>query len=897
MDSKDSNSTPKPKLLMISEDLEQINEFDEKNYSNRKYKQENLEQGQKFFKFRYIKNKLKGAMNKKSSDIKVEKNLIPQLNDVEKEKLLNYEKLLLNHQKNLEIYIKKYSKIFLILVERSIFFFNLEKFQESYDVLFNFDIIKNEAEFGEILLVISGYDKNLIRVVFKNKEKTEIIKGFLSCFETSHFKSLYNCFKYINTRVPISSQDETKNFILNTIAEIYYEDNKDNEKLISIYKNKVNMGIYLNAIVTMRNTIQNQQSIKIQKDDFATLIPFIPSDKIDKLYKELHTTFELNNDYLSELYEKFGYLLEHNKQEFDLNKNIKDLGEEQKIEFLNYLEKKELLEEEIKNKKINNLDIVNINFTTMTNLTFGKKEQESLTVPIKLSRISGSSATLKEYMVMENFTKIVFEKNITPKTKVKHGNSINIEDISDIRLGITTGENFKKYFKSFPNEEKNPNNFISIITSKEQFDLKINDYEQGLKWFKALKSLSILILKNKEKKNENEKKIKDDITLIWKNYILPKWSLYGNYFLFKTLDRANYLKDVNFNPEGKKQYPTIKYDIFEDKKNVLIKSITNFLKEVKDKLKKEDKILEFNEFMVLCEIGIADSSRDKVWPILIENKCGITSSFFSSLKEGINKIDNFDKLESEYFKNVNIAFIQNYSINQMIKDIIRYKYIFLPEIISKKISPNEIMSSVYTICRAFFLHRFDIPYNKNIITLIYLFLLKKIPEETVFICISNLICSNSALSKLYLWKKKFIKIHEIFNEKFEEFLPKLYLHFENLGISCHFYLFDWIESLFTQILDSKVSSLIIDLYLIYGEHILIQTSITILSILEEELINMNGEEILKELKSFHFDKFGMYQFFECFKNFMGIKNDYIERRIKNEFGFQKTDLLEIIMNN
>ena len=162
MDSKESNSTPKSTILMISEDLEQINEFDEKNYQNRKYKFENLEQGKKFFKLRYIKDKIKIAMNKKSSDITVNKKLIPQLDDKEKEKLFNYENLLLNHNKTRQNYIQKYSRMFLILLEKSIFFFNSEKWQESYDILFNFDIIKNEAEFGEILLVISGYDKKLI---------------------------------------------------------------------------------------------------------------------------------------------------------------------------------------------------------------------------------------------------------------------------------------------------------------------------------------------------------------------------------------------------------------------------------------------------------------------------------------------------------------------------------------------------------------------------------------------------------------------------------------------------------------------------------------------------------------------------------------------------------------
>ena len=83
----------------------------------------------------------------------------------------------------------------------------------------------------------------------------------------------------------------------------------------------------------------------------------------------------------------------------------------------------------------------------------------------------------------------------------------------------------------------------------------------------------------------------------------------------------------------------------------------------------------------------------------------------------------------------------------------------------------------------------------------------------------------------------------------------------DLGISCQFYLFDWIESLFTNILDIKIASIIIDLYLIFGEYVLIQTSITILKIMEESLINMNIEEIMKKLKCNFLDKITVYQFF------------------------------------
>ena len=890
MDSKENTNSTKSTLLMVSEDLDKIDEFDEKNYPNRKYNADNFDQGKKFFELRYIKSKLNLFLNNKSPEIKIETKLIPELDQSEKEKLILYEELSLTHKKTKQNNIQKYSSMFIILLEKSIFYFNSEKSKESYEVLYEYDVIKSEAEFGEILLIISGYDRNLIEEnIFKKKEKEEIIKGFLNSIQMSHFSDLFECYKFINSRVILPPDEANKGIIINTITDRYYEDNKDNEKIMNIYKSRVNIFVYIKALFT-RNMLKSQ-NIKMTLNDLVDCIPFIEQKDLKILYEKLNHNFQLDTNYLSELYEKFYILLEEKEINYD-NKDIKDLtNTSEKINYVNYLTEKEIINKEMSTK---NLSLIKIDFNVMSNLSFGKKEQETLTVPIQFNRISGSSLTLKEYLLIESFSKIIFEKKLnTAKLKAKHGNSINIDDIIDIRLGSSGTENFKKYFKSFPNEEKNQNNFISIICSKEQFDLKSTDTEKGLKWFKALKSLILFKAQNKEKKNENEKKIKEDINIIWKNYILPKWNIYGNYFLFKTLDRANYLKDINFNPEGKKQNPTIKYDIFEDKKTPLIKSINTFLKEVKDKLgKKDDKILEFNEFMVLCELGISDLTRKKMWPILIGNKCGIVN-----LKENVTRIDNFEELENEYLKNVNINFIEIPSINTMLKDIIKIKYYFLKEIESKNISSKDIMSKVYTISRAFFLYRFDIPYNKNIIFLIYTFLLKEIPEELTFISICNLICSNNTLANLYLWKKKYIKIHEIFNEKFEEHLPKLFNHLDKLGISSSLYLYDWIESLFTKTLDIKVASIVIDLYLIFGEHVLIQTSITILKLIEEDLINMNAEEILKELNNALLDKIGIYQFFECYKNLGGIKNDYIEYRINNEFGFQKTDLLEILMNN
>ena len=868
MSSKDDSI--KPNLLMISEDLDNIQEFDENNYQNRRYNSNNINQGKKFFKLRYIKNKLKIELNNKTTNLKIEKELLPSFNSNELEKLKSYEALSLTFKKTVQKNIQKYSIIFLILLEKSIFYFNTEKIKESYDILFDFDIIKNEAEFGEILLTISGYDKNIIKEkIFKNEEKKEIIKGFLNVIQMSQFKDLFECFKFINSKVEIPTKGTNNmDLILNTIVDRFFEDNKNNKKIMNIYKSRTNIFIFLKALLTYN--MLKEQNIKMSFDDFNGFLSFLNANDIKNLYQKLNTDFNLDIDYVSDLYEKLNVFLEETEINFDKNELIEEIINE--------------------NKNNKSISLIKKNFNCFTNISFEKKEQETLTFPIELNRISGSNLSLKEYIVCDNFSKIIFEKNFKDKVDLKNMNSINMDDIIDIRLG-SSGENFKKYFKSYPNEEKNQNNFISLICPKDQIDFKSTNVKNGLKWFKAMKSLILFRNKSKEKKEDEKIKIKNDINIIWKNYILPKWNIYGNYFLFKTLDRANYLNDINFNPEGKKQNITIKYDIFEDKKTSLIKTINYFLKEVKDKLgKKEDKILEFNEFMVLCQLGISDTSRKNIWPILIGNKLGIIN-----LKDNITKINNFDILEQKYLKNPNIYFSKFPLINTMIKDIIKIKYYFLSEIKSKKFPEKNLMSKVYTICRSFFLNRFDISYNRNIIFLIYVFLLKQMTEEQTFISINNLICSNSTLANIYLWKKKYIKINEFFNEKLEEISPKLFNHFKKLDIPCQIYLFDWIESLFTKILDINISSMIIDFYLIFGEHVLIQAGITILKIMEEDLINMNVEEILNTLNNNLLKNIDVYQFLECYRNLGGIKNDYIEYKSKNEFGIQKTDLLEILI--
>jgi hypothetical protein len=248
-------------------------------------------------------------------------------------------------------------------------------------------------------------------------------------------------------------------------------------------------------------------------------------------------------------------------------------------------------------------------------------------------------------------------------------------------------------------------------------------------------------------------------------------------------------------------------------------------------------------------------------------------------------------LEQKYKENIEINFTENYTINKIIKDIIKAKYLFLSEIVEKKLNAKEIMSKVYSICICFYLHRFDISYNKNIISLIYILLLKNIPEENAFICLYNIICSNNLISQLYLYEKINLKNLEIFFEKaISEHLPKLKQHLTKLGINCTMYLYDWIEGIFSQVLNPQISSIIFELYLIYGDYILIQTSITILKLLEGYLINLTIDDIFILLKRPIEESFVC--FFDVFKNYSFIKEKFSNDNMRSIFAKQSAVLLE-----
>ena len=102
----------------------------------------------------------------------------------------------------------------------------------------------------------------------------------------------------------------------------------------------------------------------------------------------------------------------------------------------------------------------------------------------------------------------------------------------------------------------------------------------------------------------------------------------------------------------------------------------------------------------------------------------------------------------------------------------------------------------------------------------------------------------------------------------------------------------WFEKLFTQAIDYNILLHVFDLYLVNGEYILFQTAITIIKLLEDDLLNLTISEVFKILKILP-KKYTELDFFEKFKNYNGIKEEFITWNKNNVLSLQQKEIERI----
>jgi len=863
-------------------------EFNEEYYKERRYEKDNIESGKKFFRLRFIKNKI----NLEEKKIEGEKN-------EQKEQSIDKERIL-----------RKYNSEFLLTVEKSILSFNLKKYKESYEFLELSGIIKNAAEYGEFLLVVSGFDKFLVgEFLAKQKfpnDKKEVLNSFIESINMDNEKIKFlECLRFLFSRLILPKDANLILEIMDKFSVTYFEINKNDKKFVNIFKSSDKIYLLVSTILAL-NTMFTRKDIKIKnvikKDEFIKMNVDISQEFIDKLYEELKKNpISMSDDYNESVYRNLAPLV----KEDEGNKNIggrisrisnpieenrdSNLSTEEKQEEINNnnnsnnnninINKDLIVEEQIHEDKKNAEEFSNNDskkefnkkeFSLNKNLKeFTEEDKMILKTPHKFYKISGSNkSNQREYLITDDLTKLYYNQ--------KQKKLINLSNLTNVYNGINHNynSNIKKFLKSNPNEEQFSGNFISLIfgNEKKQLDLMSDNLESALLWFKAIKSLLNSNDKSIKKDNDNsfENSVKQEIKKIW-TIIINNWDFYGRYLLLRLMERNRQVIHKEEKPNN-----------IVDQKNISFKHIESFLKNINLKISKMNKI-ESNEFSNLYNLGIPEDIRKNIWQILIGNPYVIYDNSYEHIKKQIIKID-FNNIDLNNLTNNN--FCQDYISNNIINEIFEIKEIFFSQ---KKeeanLNQNSIMTQVYNISRAFFIFRQDIPFNKSIISITFLLLFVFVDETRTFINLVNLVCSN--ILNILIGNKKVIKNScRFFQTLLAKYLPKIEKHFSKLEITPQLYMIPWFEELFSRTIDYKLLSHIIDLYLINGEYVLYQTSLTILKSFEEDLISLTINDIFKILQKFP-ENTTESSFIYRMRNFSSVKKDFFEWKIQNEIDSQK----------
>ena len=865
---------PKPKLEILDDD---VYTFNEEFFINRKYDKNNVDSGKKFFKLRFLKQKLDSFnSNINNMNIKEEKDE-PQLN-VEKER-----------------YLRQYNSDFILTLEKSILSFNVKNYKDSYEILINSGIIKNINEYGEFLLVVGGFDKFLIgEFLAKQKypnDKKEVLNNFIESINMEYpDKSFLDCLRFLFTRLNLPKDANLILEIVDKFSVNYFEVNNMYDEFVETFKSSDKVYLLISTILAL-NTMFTRKDIKIKnvikKEEFIKMNADLSKEFLEKIYNELkkNPISITIDDKIELIYKKLASLAGEGEAnsleskstnslaslESDKNNNIKieDKSEENKNSRLKSCEKLIKIDSDKINEDEDYFD---------SNLK--EEEKTILKTPQKLYRINkGKKSDIREYVFSDNFTKLYY--------LAKPKKALDISKLLDIFNGSEHSHNSDiiKYLKSNPSEEPLSNNFVSLIFENEQLDLMSDNLDAAMRWYKAVKNLFI-INKNRNKsiinnmaKTQLEIEIEELIGNIWE-LILNKWNIYGGYLTLKLMERNMYannaLKILNQ---------------FEQKK-FSDKNIKSFLKSIEGKLSKEKEI-EYSDFINLYFIGLPHQTRKSLWQILIGNACGITENTYETYKRKIPPID---------FKNLNMdknSYDNSYSndnlSNQIIQEIININEIFSEEMTNKNMDKYDIMNKVYNISRSFFIFRQDFSFNKNLISIIFPLLFIFEGEADTFINLINLICSN--LYSIFLGEENEIKAYSVFfNSLLKKYIPKISKLFEKMEITPELYLIPWFEEFFTKTFNLNILNHIFDLFLINGEYIFFQAGLSIIKLLEDELPNSTINEIFKSLKRVSND-ITQINFMYIFQSFDKVKKDVSEWKSENEIAKQKINLFTIIFSS
>ena len=756
---------------------------------DRRYNNENIKSGKSLFLERYIFNESKKKVKNKHNSIK---RISTNINsNFPEERIKEMEEAIKKH-KITEIFNKK--------LDKSIFSFNLKKYDNCYNELYNSEILFNENEFAEFLLVINGLDTFIIGdFLAKDKGLNSNFVILKTYMKKINFKgmSFLNAIRFLLSRLNLPKDAGLILNIINEFTIVYYNDNNPSEN----YKDSDALYLLASTIFALntmfiRTDIKNMNVIK--KEEFISMNQSCNKDYVSNLYDELkNNPLDVKHDYHEIIYKRFvvtGKAKVENKDELNHN-NISD---NESKEYLSMIKQGQ-------------------NF-----LKYGNY----------------ASPHERFFQLSKDENKLIWKAtsnccSLTPKK------SVNIKNIKNVYLGLNSSKVFERYKIPLDYDQ----NCFSIVLNKGTIDLRNESDGITKKWFHAIKFLikrnkGLTQFKKNKPKDKNENK-EETIEIIWRTEILLKWELYRKYLIKRTSSLELY---HNISEQSKKSFNQKVSGIFQKMKNKI--EDNNF----------EKILLNKSEFYHLWTLGIPSFLRKRIWPIIIGNELSITENFVDHYVQIIEKInfEEYNQLYQEHLKNKkneDPILSEDFVLNEMLNDILKISNTIFGKHIDKEYYDiNSFSENLFKIVRIFILYRQDVNYSQQLVYISAILLLNSENYFQAFVNLANFIIP-SCLIKFLKNKKDFVEIRTLFfTNLLEQHTPLLKTHLEKLGVKHSIYLSQWLDYVFIKAFNYQTVLRLWDVYLLKGEIFLYEIAISILKMEEKDLLNLPLSLILERIK-------------------------------------------------
>lgn len=425
------------------------------------------------------------------------------------------------------------------------------------------------------------------------------------------------------------------------------------------------------------------------------------------------------------------------------------------------------------------------------------------------------------------------------KKKNQKVRSMNLSEVHDIVIGSNSTTTFQKF--KIPAEYDNL--CFSLITKKRSLDLRAQDiqtHELWVAYFREIANLNYNKHIRIEPSTSAEIDCKKKIDEIWQNEIFPYWDLHWDYASNQPKRYEAPKRKGCFSLNSKENY-----DTGMSNKGYLLHS--------------------------LWKQGLPDWVRRTLWPLAIGNYLNINQSLYDSLKNTPESIaESGNKLE--YLAALCADIPNAYSE-------------------SPNILENHNDTVIYRILRSVVIYRPDIGYIPGMVHIVGV-LLCYTDEYESFKCFLNIINSHHFL---YFFSNDILQIKwriEFFDKLFENTLPGLKRHFEDLELKSELFLIEWLVCLYSKNLEIEVVSRIWDNFLLEGEIYAYKAALAILKYFERDLIKKSFSGALSLL---HKPSIEESQFFQTVLSIPTSREAFEAIKLEHNKAIQKSNVMHNIM--